>query len=430
LLYVVYTDGDYYYAENGATGELDYGGPSSEGGATGTNASQVIQATLDAARAANGGLILVKNGIYNISTTLNIYDRTRLLGIGRGNWISGTLDQDFTTFVLASGVNGISIIGTGMVHLNDEPIRNVEIGHINIRGTKDQYAFVGYYFRELYIHDLEITKCDIAFWFTTGATVDTFAHLTVKRVLINDMGGGGIDSHIRAGAGILFENLVLSGGVDFQLCDCRFASFFNCTIGSTSKIALYEVGWDMFGLYVENCHFEGMGGIIGVDVYGTGGHDIANIHIEDCEFFDMDAGVPCIQLDDVSNAYVEHNKLGGDTNIIITNTCSDVMIVRNTFKTTAITDNGTNTRYADNSNFITENSGTATILAANTSIATAHGCDYTPTAADIRVVLTNLPTADIGDVWLSAIGAANFTINCRNAPGAATAIFAWRVNHL
>jgi len=254
--------------------------------------------------------------------------------------------------------------------------------------------------------------------------------MTIKRVLINDMGGGGVDSHIRSGAGALFEGLILAGGTTFQLCDCRVVTVTDSTIGSTSSIAVYEVGWDNFGIRIENCHFEGAAAITPIRVYGIGGNNISDIHIEDCDFFDMDAGVPCISLDDVSNAYIEHNNLNGDTNITITNTCSDVMIVRNTFQNAAITDNGTNTRYADNSGFITENSGTATILAANTSIVTAHGCDITPTAADIRVVLTNQPTADIGDVWLSAIGAANFTINCRNAPGAATAIFAWRVNHL
>jgi len=78
--------------------------------------------------------------------------------------------------------------------------------------------------------------------------------------------------------------------------------------------------------------------------------------------------------------------------------------------------------------YVTENRGTATIIAANTAIIVAHGCNYTPNASDIKVFLTNQPTADIGDVWIDTIGAANFTINCRNAPGVATAIFAWSID--
>jgi len=78
----------------------------------------------------------------------------------------------------------------------------------------------------------------------------------------------------------------------------------------------------------------------------------------------------------------------------------------------------------------TNNRGTATIVAAGTSIVVAHGCVYTPDAADINVGLTNQPTNDIGDVWISTIGAANFTINCRNVPGVATAIFSWAVRRV
>jgi len=88
-------------------------------------------------------------------------------------------------------------------------------------------------------------------------------------------------------------------------------------------------------------------------------------------------------------------------------------------------------RIQNNLGYVSENSGAgAVITAAVTSIIVAHGCSYTPTAADISVILTNLPTADIGDVYFSAIGAANFTINCRNAPGVATAIFSWAVRRV
>lgn len=81
-------------------------------------------------------------------------------------------------------------------------------------------------------------------------------------------------------------------------------------------------------------------------------------------------------------------------------------------------------------NLILKNSGTATIAAAATSIVVAHGCSYTPSALDVSVVLTNLPTNDIGDVYVDTFGAANFTIHCRNVPGAATAIFNWAVRRV
>jgi hypothetical protein len=68
--------------------------------------------------------------------------------------------------------------------------------------------------------------------------------------------------------------------------------------------------------------------------------------------------------------------------------------------------------------------GTATIPSGSNSIAVTHGLPYTPTAQEITFNLTAQPTADIGDTWLSAIGASTFTINCRNNPSTSGAVFA------
>ena len=80
----------------------------------------------------------------------------------------------------------------------------------------------------------------------------------------------------------------------------------------------------------------------------------------------------------------------------------------------------------NNSGYTTENSGTATILNENTSIAVAHGLAVTPTVDDISVVLAENPTNDPGNIWVDTIGAANFTINCRNDPGASNLDLAWQ----
>ncbi len=40
---LIFTDGTYYYAKEGSGGSIDYGGPGNAGGATGTNATQVIR---------------------------------------------------------------------------------------------------------------------------------------------------------------------------------------------------------------------------------------------------------------------------------------------------------------------------------------------------------------------------------------------------
>lgn len=78
--------------------------------------------------------------------------------------------------------------------------------------------------------------------------------------------------------------------------------------------------------------------------------------------------------------------------------------------------------------FVLENSGTATIASGTTSLAVAHGLSVTPSASDIQLTPTENATADPGTLWVSTIGATNFTINCRVDPGASNLDVAWRVD--
>lgn len=70
--------------------------------------------------------------------------------------------------------------------------------------------------------------------------------------------------------------------------------------------------------------------------------------------------------------------------------------------------------------------GTATILAANTSVTVTHGMLYTPAAKDIQVT----PNANLGSAtkfWISNVTSTTFDINVDAAPGA-DKLFVWRVD--
>lgn len=82
----------------------------------------------------------------------------------------------------------------------------------------------------------------------------------------------------------------------------------------------------------------------------------------------------------------------------------------------------------NNDGYVDTNGGTATIASASTSVVVTHGLSYTPSARDISVVPTNNPTTDPGNIWISNITSTQFTINCRTAPGASTATFAWHAS--
>lgn len=111
-------------------------------------------------------------------------------------------------------------------------------------------------------------------------------------------------------------------------------------------------------------------------------------------------------------------------------TANNNLIVENNVQDCApggmIVISGANTIVRENIGFVTENSGTDTIAAANTAVVIAHGLAVTPTVDDIHITLAENPTNDIGLIWVDTIGAVNFTVNCRAVPGASALDFGWQ----
>lgn len=76
--------------------------------------------------------------------------------------------------------------------------------------------------------------------------------------------------------------------------------------------------------------------------------------------------------------------------------------------------------------FAYENSGTGTISNGTTSEVIAHGLAGTPTIDNVTITLAENPDNTPGAIWVDTIGAANFTVNCENNPGASNLDFGWR----
>ena len=70
--------------------------------------------------------------------------------------------------------------------------------------------------------------------------------------------------------------------------------------------------------------------------------------------------------------------------------------------------------------------GSVTIPRGSTSVVVKHLLGVTPTAAQLSVQMTDNPTGDPRDVWISGIDATEFTINCRTDPGAWNLGLAWQ----
>lgn len=164
---------------------------------------------------------------------------------------------------------------------------------------------------------------------------------------------------------------------------------------------------------------------------GTGNADrdvsiIGNILSGEC-------GTVGINMWQYSNVLVLNNTVLDITgpDAIKENGCSGALIMGNKVEDNIVA-GGAATVVRNNMGFVTENSGTGTIPSAGppASVVIAHGCDYTPNAADIVITLTENPTNTPGAVWVDTIGAANFTVNCENDPGASALDFSWAVRRV
>ena len=97
--YVIWTDGTNYYAKNGKTGQIDF---------SGTDASTVIQNAIDQL-IGTGGRILLKSGVYNITSTIKIGSHITFEGEAIGYYSSPTP----TILRLANGANVPLLVAKG-----------------------------------------------------------------------------------------------------------------------------------------------------------------------------------------------------------------------------------------------------------------------------------------------------------------------------
>ena len=137
-----------------------------------------------------------------------------------------------------------------------------------------------------------------------------------------------------------------------------------------------------------------------------------------------------------------HNKI--ESNFIISNIANRMkygitetdanqnynMIINNkivNYATAGATIFGANTIVRGNTGYVTENSGTTTILNTTFAIVINHGLSYTPTTANTAWSITplELSTNDPGQFYIDTFTATQATIHCRNDPGASNLDLKW-----
>jgi hypothetical protein len=127
-----------------------------------------------------------------------------------------------------------------------------------------------------------------------------------------------------------------------------------------------------------------------------------------------------IDLYSSTNVTVMGNR--GNNKIRLYDGSDDVVIIGN--DVTGMDIIGTDHIIRDNKGYVTENSGTATLLAAGTSINVPHGLAVTPAAGDI-IVTPMEAWGNMTTYYIGNYGATNFTIYSPIAPGQ-DVDFAWK----
>ena len=388
--YIIYKDGADTVAVNGSTGVED---------SRNTDAATVIQYALDAIDANNLSKLFIKKGDYELSAGLTVE--------GHGMIIEGSSLWDSTTD--AGGA-------AAYINLGDD----VDETMFTVTGDK------------CYIHNLRLdgNKANNAggggILIPPGATA---LDIHLSHMYIFNCAGNGIALH---GWGSHINNIwsEFNGNIGILISDDH-NSIVSCgTYGNTGY------GIDLGGSInlVENCFMwldnvgivsEQNGNIINGNMISSPDHDGIWLYQHDNNIVTnnqiISAGLAA------NNTYDAIKVDAADYNVIKNNSVythagavfpaygirehgsSDYNIIQGNVLRSCVTAGillaGANTISSFNQGHITEKSGTATILNTGTDIVVAHGLAATPTVINVTG-----QHAEVSDLEVGTIGAANFTI--------------------
>lgn len=183
-------------------------------GATGdgsTNDSAAIQAAINAANTAGGGVVYFPPGVYRIGTRIELKSSVSLLGAGR----------EFTRLRAMSGLTTAVVVG-----LSGAAVSNIAISKLSIDGDYSSTA--------LNLNGLQVTngstitidECAVTNVANTGIVLTTCTSCVVTRSRVSYTGG--------AQAGVGF-GVLLSGGTNSKVHDCHFSACNGMNIGGNTN---------------------------------------------------------------------------------------------------------------------------------------------------------------------------------------------------
>jgi len=475
--YIIRINGSYYEAINGTTGTVDYGGSGNAGGATGTDAAEVINAVI--ASLTNGGTVFLKQGTYHL--------------VNKGTVVDGVATDYYAILV---AVNNIRICGEGhntILYVDDgeetdailsqNGVTHLIVENLAINGNKANQSTRGsgiklvanqyFIINNCYIHHCE--SSGIAMVTRGGSSTDT--HGVITNNISTDNDEHGIHVYFTYHTNIKGNHLIDNINYGIHLNNGFYNSLVNNNCYSNTSTGIYITSSQRNKVVGNDCSNRNLNGIMvlsssshntiigntcvdnrqqGIYLLGSGANKntvTANtvarnlrfgVLLVDAEYNTITANIICendiddtasydgIRLDTNSNENVVANniihgndrdqiRVQGDYNIIENNNLDATGAVSN------INNTGTGNRIRANYDWITENSGSDSIANGTTSRVVAHGLNVTPSLEHFTIIGGEDPTNDVGTIWIDTIGAANFTVNVENDPGASNWDFGWKV---
>src|SRR5574340_871894 len=224
--------------------------------------------------------------------------------------------------------------------------------------------------------------------YDVGIAVDSLSHYcTVSSNIVRANLNPGIYSYASYGTKIV-GNQVIDNGLD------------------PTAVAFAGVGSAPYGILFDG-YTNG-----GVDYYGTNGIVIGNEIRGSSHASGTGLKIVAGAITPQLGVIVNDNTLAGNTAPQMVYTQSNVQSVHN------------------NTGWVTAARGAATIPNGATSVVVTHGLDVTPASTNVHVTANNSGTNDPGDIWLDTFTSTQFTIHCRNDPGASGITFGWQAGRI
>jgi len=400
--YIVYKEGDTYYAKNGRTGQVEF---------SGTDASGVIQGAIDAL--PYGGEILIKEGVYLVNNTINLANNITIRGLGYATElrtdspipiinIDGKVRVSVRDIILSNptrpaGSRGLRCVDCERVEIVNVWTYGSEIG-IEIMGdAKD---------KSIYLENVQATDADIGIYIWGLVDEVRFLH---PRVFANTVRGIIIDS-CRGGSVHIVHPDIQNPGAQQSIW------IVNCTNDETKIEGGGIYGAELRGLEIsDNTSRIRISDFTvvaskreGVYIYRTDNVELINVHIRDCS--QEGAGLYSALVIDDSKHVKVHAFITGALHkydIEERGAADYNYIFGGVF--TRLEKLGANTIVRNNFGYRTENSGVAVIPAGSTRVSVSHGLAKAPS----KVLAT--PYGDI-KIWIENITDTTFDIVTDTAP--------------